>query len=196
MELMYSSQTPADVAMLERAMEAVTITTRNRILEVGSFWGHTSDEIKKWHDARSLDLEFWAIDNSSHPDFTNQQQAPCPFNGAHLIRGDSAEVFHEIPFGLDLALIDGCHCINHVILDTLHYGARVRVGGLMLFHDTSPQIQQTMKDPHGPNIPEFHNSVLAAHDLLGFPNLGWETWAEESTSGYPWGGMKVFLKIQ
>jgi hypothetical protein len=113
-----------------------------------------------------------------------------------MVFGDSAEVFHKIPYGLDVALIDGCHCVNHVILDTIHYGDRVNVGGFMMFHDTAWHIQQTMRDPHGPDIPEFHNSVLKAHTLMGFPFKNWELFAEGADTKAPWGGVTAYRKLE
>lgn len=53
-----------------------------------------------------------------------------------LTIGRSEEVAADIPDdGLDLVLIDGDHGEAQVTLDTLHYAPKVRVGGLLLFHD-------------------------------------------------------------
>jgi hypothetical protein len=95
-----------------------------------------------------------------------------------------------------VAFIDGCHCRNHVILDTLNYGEKVKLGGLMLFHDCSPEIAHTMRDPHGPNIPEFYNSVLAAHRLLKFPSINWELLFSDYERGHQYGGINVYRKVR
>lgn len=192
----YTSQTKADVALLEKALLwTVQGGMKLRVLEIGTYAGDTSREIKRWADERHIELVFIGIDNGSHPSFAGGVLPGAPFPEATMIYGDSAEVFHLVPTGLDLVLVDGCHCINHVILDTLHYGAKVRLGGVMLFHDTSPEIQQTMKDPHGPDIPEFHNSVVAAHRLMGFPTPNWKLLARAYEPGAPWGGMSVYEKV-
>lgn len=195
---MYTSQTEVDVQVLEDSLAFVCEHQSRpvRVLEIGTFNGDTSREIKAWFDRKGVPLEFWGIDQGSHPDFDKGRWPEKPFPEAHFIQGDSAEVFHLVPDGLHLVLVDGCHCVNHVILDTLHYGKKVVVGGLMLFHDTSPEIQQTMKDPHGPDIPEFHNSVLAAHKLMGFPNYEWVLWRDGFMTGAPWGGMMAYRKVE
>lgn len=200
----YTSQTKTDVEIIERVLAAAT---RGRdgitFLEVGTYHGDTSKEIKRWCDEHGSKLEFWGIDAGRHPDFKITEpmlltdavnRVPMPFPGANMVRGDSAEVFHLIPYGLDVALIDGCHCINHVILDTIHYGDRIKPGGFMMFHDTAPHIQQTMRDPHGPDIPEFYNSVLKAHTLMRFPFRNWYPAGGGCDSDAKWGGITVYQK--
>lgn len=193
----YTSQTKVDAEIIESVLaEAAKNQDSLKVLEVGTFFGETSREIKRWCDERGKKLEFWGIDAGWHPNFNQQEpiKPPLPFDGANMVYGDSAEVFHLIPFGLDVALIDGCHCVNHAILDTIHYGLRVKVGGFLMFHDTSPFVQQTMRDPHGPNIPEFHNSVNLAHCLMRFPNDSWNLFKQGFEEGAPWGGINVFQK--
>lgn len=187
---MFSSQRPKDAALILKLIEHFHQwkQTRIKFLEIGTFGGDTARGVWDRCWSHNIELEYWGIDNRS------QIHSEAPFPGANFVVGDSAEVFHLIPFDFDAVLVDGCHCINHAILDTLHYGARVKSGGYMLFHDTSPEIQQTMKDPHGPNIPEFHNSVLAAHKLLGFPFSNWARWAEDYEPGATFGGMKIYVK--
>lgn len=161
---------------------------RVKLLEVGFHTGETSRNIKQWCDDHCLTLEYWGIDNGA------QSDCQPPFPDANTIKGDSAEVFHQIPFDLDVAFIDGCHCGNHVILDTIHYGARVKWGGFMIFHDTSPELQQTMRDPHGPATPWFHNSVVAAHELMKFPTAEWSLWKSGYQAGRKIGGVTVYQK--
>lgn len=106
----------------------------------------------------------------------------------------SAESFYKVPGEFDLVLIDGCHCVNHVILDTLHYGAKVKPSGFLMFHDTAAHLQQTMRDPHGPDHPMFYNSVLQAHRLMGFPSAEWKLVMDVSEPSSKIGGMQVFQK--
>lgn len=186
--MIFGSQTDVDVDLIFRTLALAINGNSLRFLEVGVFGGDTARGVKDWCERNTLRLEYWGIDNAA------QGANIPPFSEASYILGDSAEVFHLVPYGLDAVLIDGCHCANHVILDTIHYGSRVRSGGYLIFHDTSPEIQYTMKDPHGPNIPEFHNSVLLAHKLMCWPLPGWA----EEFSGYklgaPWGGVTVYRK--
>lgn len=192
----YTSQTPEDVKVLEWVLWQSSMgRTILKVLEVGTFLGDTSNEIKKYCDRHEIALEFWGIDSGSHPDF-HGQKPPLPFEGANMVIGDSAEVFHLVPDGFDVVLLDGCHCVNHVILDTIHYSRKVRSGGFLLFHDTSPEIQHTMKDPHGPDIPEFHNSVLLAIQMMRWPQQGWWLRQDRFQKGAPWGGMRAYQKSE
>lgn len=184
--MIFGSQTDVDVATIFKTIDSAHRAKELRFLEVGVFGGDTARGVKEWCDEREIRLEYWGIDNAA------QGANIPPFPEAHYVLGDSAEVFHLIPDGFDAVLIDGCHCVNHVILDTIHYGRRVRPGGYLLFHDTSPEIQQTMKDPHGPKIPEFHNSVLLAHRLMYWPHLGWREVFNDYKRGAPWGGITVY----
>lgn len=201
----YTSQTKIDAEIIEEVLAAAANGKDHlTILEVGTYTGDTSREIKRWCDERAVVLEFWGIEAGWHPDFKIIEpmlltdalnRVPVPFPGAKLVRGDSAEVFHEIPYGLDVVLIDGCHCVNHVILDTIHYGQRVKPGGFMMFHDTAWHIQQTMRDPHGPDIPEFYNSVVKAHTLMRFPFDNWELFAEGFDKDAKFGGITCYRKL-
>jgi hypothetical protein len=186
---MFTSQRPCDVEVILNALyHSSAKTGRVKFLEVGTFGGDTANGILDWCNKNSVALDYCGIDSRA------QIHSDNPIPGSNFIVGDSAEVFHLVPNGLDVVLVDACHCINHVILDTLHYGARVRPGGFLLFHDTSREVQQTMKDPHGPDIPEFHNSVNAAHKLMGFPTQEWKLWHDVYEPGAPWGGMRMYQK--
>lgn len=192
----YTSQTKIDAEIIE---EVLASASKDRdfimVLEIGTYQGDTSREIKRWCDEHGKKLGFWGMDAGLHPEFTSGLTPPVPFPGAIMITGDSAESFRMVPYGLDVVLVDGCHCVNHVILDTIHYGARVAQGGFMMFHDTAWHIQQTMRDPHGPDIPEFYNSVNAAHLLMRFPTDNWELFAEGFDKHAKWGGMTVYRKL-
>lgn len=201
----YTSQTLVDIDIIQEVLEKATEKTDSiRFLEVGTYQGDTSREIKRWCDYHEKGLEFWGIDSGLHPEFimnknpalSSPGRPPIPFQGANMVFVDSAEAFHRIPYGLDVVLIDGCHCVNHVILDTIHYGQRVKPGGFMMFHDTAPHIQQTMRDPHGPDIPEFYNSVIKAHALMRFPFDGnWELFAEGFDKDAKFGGITCYRKL-
>lgn len=195
MTMPYTSQTKIDAEIIEEVLAmAANENDHITVLEIGTYNGDTSREIKRWCDERAVVLEFWGVEAGWHPDLAGKSKIPTAFPGANMVFGDSAEVFHRIPFGFDVVLIDGCHCVNHVILDTIHYGDRVVPGGFMMFHDTAPHIQQTMRDPHGPEIPEFYNSVNKAHLLMGFPNKNWEInkWGYDPTAA--WGGIIAYRK--
>lgn len=185
----FTSQQPSDVKLILEVMEVVHLELGSiRFLEIGTFGGSTAQGIRDWCASVDCALDYWGMDNRA------QIHSESPFPSATFIVGDSAENFHRVPFGFDIILCDACHCFNHVVLDTLHYGERVRVGGFMLFHDTNPAIQHTMKDPHGPSIPEFHNSVLLAHRIMRFPFPNWELFKEVFDEGAKFGGVQAYRK--
>lgn len=187
--MQYGALNSDDVIVLERVLFCFT-ARRLRFLEIGVYDGQTARGIRDYCSENGISLEYCGLDNG------NQNDGTLPFEGARMIKGDSAESFHLVPAQFDVVLSDGCHCVNHVILETIHYGNKVVSGGFMLFHDTSPRIQHTMKDPHGPNIPEFHNSVNLAHALLRFPFPPWKETDRRWNDASPWGGMAAFQKIQ
>lgn len=185
------SQHPEDVEVLEWALGHYK-GQPCRFLEIGVLNGQTARGIKQFCDENKIELEYWGIDPVSPEKWGCPRE---PFPGANFIQGDSAESFHLAEGPFEVALIDGCHCVNHVILDTIHYGAKVAYGGYLLFHDTNPEIQNTMRDPHGPDIWQFHNSVLEALTMIRFPTELWH-YAKDSdhVEGRKWGGMTCFRK--
>jgi len=186
------SQNPEDVEILESVLKLYSGRSC-RFLEIGVLTGQTARGIKQFCDENGVALDYWGIDPVSPEKYDKPRE---PFQGAHFIQGDSAESFHLVPENLDVVLSDGCHCVNHVILETLHYGAKVDENGFMLFHDTNPAIQQTMRDPHGSDIPQFYNSVLEAHRILEFPRYPWSFYGHRSESGRPWGGITAYRKFK
>lgn len=187
------SQNPEDVEILESVLKSYS-GKPCRFLEIGVLTGQTARGIKQFCDENKVALEYWGIDPVS-PETHNQPREPFP--GAHFVQGDSVESFHLVPLDLDIVLCDGCHCINHVMLETIHYGDRTVNGGWLLFHDTNECIQHTMRDPHGPDISQFYNSVNRAHELLKFPFYPWRRRMETTDNHLrKWGGMSAFRKEQ
>lgn len=181
--------TLVDAEVMETVLTMFRTQDVLRFLEVGTHRGGTARAVNEWCKAKGVTLEYWGIDNGL------LGTAEAPFEGAKFIEGDSAEVFYETPHCLDIAFIDGDHGGNAVILDTIHYGKRVRIGGVMLFHDTAPHIQQTMREGHGPDIPWFYNSVLAAHAVMGFPTPNWKLIFDAHDPAAKIGGMQAYLKL-
>jgi hypothetical protein len=183
----YGAMTRADMNVMDEVLAQFS-NQPIMFLEVGFHEGNTARGVWSKCKEQNTILNYWGIDSG----------AICipkpPFHEARIVIGDSAEVFHQIPHEFDVALIDGCHCMNHVILDTIHYGLRLKPGGYLMFHDTSPEIQHSMRDPHGPNIAEFYNSVLEAHRIMSFPFKGWTLIHDRYEPGAVLGGMRVFRK--
>lgn len=160
-----------------------------RICEIGAHDGGTALGIKRFVEAHGATLEYWGIE----PD---KDRVWFAWPGANLINEDSATAWTKIPDNLDLVWVDGCHCFNHVVLDTLHFSPKVRNFGFLCFHDINPQIQGVgEKQPCGPaDVPEFNVFVNGALQAIRFPWGAWEIFRES----YPldvWGcGTRAYRK--
>ena len=187
----YGAMTQTDANVLEAVLEAVVDPHRKRLsfLEIGVFKGGTARGVRDWCSTRGVELHYVGVEAGAIC------QPEAPFDGARLVVGDSIEVWKDIDDMFDCAFIDGNHGGNHVILDTLHYGAKVKVGGIMLFHDTAPQIQNDMREASGPDHPWWYNSVVDAHKLMRFPSSNWELFKSDYEAGSRIGGMTAYRKL-
>lgn len=157
-----------EACLLAVARDAVVKNRPVRVLEIGMHDGGTARGIERFVKESNWYLDYIGID----PDDGTKRPRYVPAGG-RVVVGDSSEVFSQIPGGLDLVWVDGCHCMNHVILDTLHYGRKVRPGGFMLFHDVNPKGQGKEHQYHGPDEPEFGLAIDMAHEAIEFP---WSPW--------------------
>lgn len=186
----YGAILQEDVEVLEACLEKLCSPGAIvRICEIGAHDGGTALGIKRYVEAKGCTLEYWGIDPDPH---RNKFIWP----GATLLQGDSAIEWHQVPGDLDLVWVDGCHCKNHVILDTVNFSSKVRNFGFMLYHDINPQIQLIgEKQPCGPaNVPEFNVCVNHALEAIRWPWGAWEFFRES----YPldvWGcGTRAYRK--
>lgn len=186
----YGAIVMEDVGILESCLEKLCSPGATvRICEIGAHDGGTALGIKRYVEAHGCTLEYWGIE----PD---RARIPFIWPGATLINEDSATAWTQVPDNLDLVWVDGCHCINHVVLDTLHFSRKVRDSGFILFHDTNPAIQLIgEKQPCGPaEAPEFKVCVNYALSSIRWPWGWWELFGES----YPldqWGcGTRAYRK--
>lgn len=186
----YGAITNTDAEVLEAALGALLPLEQIDVLEIGTHRGGTARGIKAWCESHKRKLSYTGIENGAIC------LAEKPFVEAQMIFGDSIMVSHLAPPDVDLVFVDGNHDGNHVILETLLYGAKVRQGGFMLFHDTAPHIQQTMPEAEGPaGVPWFCNSVNAAHALMGFPTKEWKLHKSAYDPSRNLGGMTAYQKL-
>jgi Methyltransferase domain len=187
----YGAMTKTDADVLEAVLEAVADRHRKTLsfLEVGVHTGGTARGVQDWCMGHGFQLHYVGVESGAICTPT------VPFEGARLVVGDSIVVWKDIDCMFDCAFIDGDHGGNHVILDTLHYGAKVKVGGIMVFHDTAPEIQHDMREAEGPDHPWWYNSVLDAHKLLRFPSNNWELFETAYEKGSRIGGMTAYRKL-
>lgn len=184
----FGSITEEDAQVIEATLEQLVPLSKVKWLEVGMYRGGTGVGVRDFLATRNVELEWLGIDAGYIV------EPSSPFPGATVIKGRSEEVYPSIPNDFDGIFIDGCHCRNHVILDALNYGAKVKPGGFLLFHDTSPFAQGKDKQPCGPDLPEFYISTLAAFKLIGWPMSGWTLFMEKYRDGLPLGGVRSYRK--
>jgi len=186
----YGLLTAADAALLATQLSDVSRrfpTGTLNILEIGIHEGKTARAIARHLEGLERSFQFFGVDNGKDMDIQ------APFVGAVLINGDSADVYNAVPNTLHLAFIDGCHCINHVALDYLHYGRKVVQGGILVFHDTGALMQG--KDyQHGPDMPDFYAATRRALDLVGIAgDKRWRMVAESDAED--WGGCRAYERV-
>ena len=174
----YGAILQEDVDVLEACLSIIASACKAqgrfaKICEIGMHDGNTARGIENFLKAQGVSMTYWGIDPLTEE--VNKRPRYRPANCLEII-GDSAEVFNQVPDQLDLVWVDGCHCRNHVILDTVNYESKVRPGGFICYHDINPFGQGLLNEHqyHGPNIPEFALAVTEALRLIRFPWAPWQ----------------------
>ncbi len=192
----YGAITNRDAAVLEAVLKDIGCRHDKSgtmvpfdVLEIGTHMGGTARGIKDWCEVNGYALRYIGIESGAICTPT------VPFDGATLVVGDSINCDYQIQGLFDLVYVDGCHDGLHVVFETISYGKKVRRNGFMLFHDTAPHIQQTMREAAGPDTPFFYNSVNAAHEFMGFPTKEWVLWKEDYDPDAKVGGMRAYRKV-
>lgn len=185
----FGAITRVDATVMNHVLEDLKFNFDHiNMLEIGMYDGGTGRGVKNFCINNGLNFNYWAVDSGAIC------EPKPPFPEANLVIGDSAYVYHQIPYNFNLILIDGCHCINHVILDTVHYSSHAVVNGFMVFHDTSPLAQSIDQQPcfeKGQHI-DFHTSVNEALAMIHWPWEGWTLTKDEWEPENPLGGMRSY----
>ncbi len=130
---MFGLLTKADqICMIEILTANAAQFNAIRFLEIGVEGGGTARGVYDFCKTKDLPLEYLGIDN--------QRDRPVkpPFPGAEVLIGDSSDLWWRIDRSFTFIFIDGCHCINHVMLDFIHYWPMLEEGGVLAFHDYHP----------------------------------------------------------
>ena len=132
----YGAIVNEDVEVLEWCLRQLVRPNDDvSILEIGTHDGGTAMGMMRFLESIGGAIDYYGID----PDNGSHRPRHLP-GGARIIIGDSAEVYDQVPYDHDLVWVDGCHCFNHVVLDTMHYAPKVRMGGFICYHDINPEI--------------------------------------------------------
>ena len=109
--------------------------TKLRLIEIGVCAGSTAKGMRNFLDKNQIPFEYYGVDSG------RDGKIQVPFEGANLVLGDSIKVYYKVPGKFHFVFVDGCHCINHTMLDFIHYGEKMEIGGYILLHDASPYVQ-------------------------------------------------------
>jgi len=187
----YGAITEKDAEVFDMLFAAIPKRTV-KVLEIGVWKGDTARGMKSACEFNGNACEYTGIDAQRHAD------PDPPFPGARYIVKPSEEAWEDVRDQLfDLIFVDGCHCLNHVSLDTALYSQFVAPGGYMVFHDASPLLQGVQKNPwvHGhDDLPVHRTHVLKALELLGWPNAKWRLVTHQFDPASDIGGMIVFQR--
>lgn len=179
-----------DAQVIEATLEQLVPRGKVKWLEIGMFQGGTGIGVRDFLSVRNVELEWFGIDAGYIT------EPVVPFSGAMVIKGRSEEVYPSVPNDFDGIFIDGCHCRNHVILDTMNYTSKVRVGGFLIFHDCGKSSQGKDKQPCGPDRSEFYISTLTAFEMMKWPTPDWELFMEKEREDCPLGGTRSYRKLR
>lgn len=117
-------------------LDDLCVTLKNqfgaiRFLEIGVFGGATAFGL--YERAEQINCPI-------HCEGVDIPQGRPPFESIKdyvFHEGDSMDMWRTFGGEFNLLFIDGCHCVNHSMMDFLNYSPMVVVGGYCLFHDTA-----------------------------------------------------------
>lgn len=204
----YGILTPTDIETLERSLAVVADRFASLDpfpwFEIGLHTGETSRGVREYLWQRGIRQQHYVGIDSER----DLPIAP-PFSEAVLVLGDSMFAHDRVPGqGYAWGFIDGCHCINHVAMDFIHYGTRIRSGGLLVFHDTARHFQGTRLSEQ----PDTRTGIGVRAALAGLGLLAptvadataaidgppmrpdWRCIDLVEDAAYPMGGVAVFEK--
>lgn len=112
-----------------------------RMLEIGVFSGDTVRGV--YRRAKEIDCPVECVG----VDFEKYRPNPTPDPSYQFFSGDSMDMWRDMTGNCEFLFIDGCHCVNHSMMDFCNYSPFVEVGGYCLFHDTALPKDQFSQEP-------------------------------------------------
>lgn len=162
-------------------------------LEIGVHEGKTSRGIRDFIKARGRDLWHTCIDNQR--DF----KMDAPFYESRFIIGNSEEVHGQVrDDSQEFILVDGNHNLRHTILDFVLYNSKLKIGGIMAFHDCGSHIG--LVDYQGEGDRNDPDNWIACRKALSFLGLidnkfpGFELILDIADPSHPTGGIIAIRK--
>lgn len=188
----YGMMTKTDYETMDRILDAVCRRVRGpvvRVLEIGVNRGDTARGIKARIEELGKAVDYVGIE-------AEMRAFAAPFDSATMIYDDSTNA-HVCDIGpFDFILVDGCHCKAHVITDFFLYKNRLSKGGIIAFHDTSPEIAP-MQDyqGHGPRVHEFCICVREALAMLPMSKMDFLLVEDAWDPAGIIGGIMAYVKL-
>lgn len=164
--------------------------------EIGVHKGNGSRGIHQFLSDKGRINFHTGIDNN------HDLQVSPPFPGCNLIIGNSIEVYNQIADNSQhFILIDGCHNYPMTMADFLVYSDKVRIGGLIAFHDTGDQIKpftdyQGMGSKEDPDMYIACRKAVIKLGLIDNEFSGWKLMLDASDKQFHTGGITVVQKIK
>lgn len=194
----YGMITDDDAGALESCLLVTSASAKEnnvpfKILEIGVCHGGTSRGIKNFLDSNGIPFIYYGVDNQ------RDKLIEVPFDGANIYLGESSEVAYSLPDDFNFILIDGCHCLEHVIIDFTIYSNKLSKDGMIAFHDTGKRAQEKNDyQGHGdPNNRNYYIAVKKAIKLLKIEErLDFEKIIEVDNLKSNFGGITVYKKIK
>jgi hypothetical protein len=118
----------------------------------------------------------------------------------HFIEGKSTdiEIINNLKNDFHFIFIDACHCRLHVLKDLKSYHKKVKIGGYLGLHDTSPTFQggteQPKTDECDPEDTHIH-VVKGINDFNPEAN-GYTQIIEEYNKKIYYGGVRIYKRLK
>ena len=132
--------------------------------ECGLYNGRTTSGVNEYLKSKGVEYNLTGIDN-----FKDKEELVFYPANAKLIQGSSIEVYNQLPDNSQhFIMIDANHTFPYVIADTYCYMSKVKVGGILMYHDAAPHAQNKSWQRMGNEADEDMNiSVLKALRKIG-----------------------------
>lgn len=168
-----------------------------KILEVGTAHGHFLKSMHLYLEAIKIkNTQAYGIDSMLH------NHDPRFFNGVdiHYVKGKSTDekIINSLNNDFHFIFIDACHCRVHVLKDLISYHNKVKIGGCLGLHDTSPKFQGGTEQPKTDECDQedTHINVLKGIQDFDIENKGFELIIDEYDNQKYWGGVRIYKRIK
>lgn len=138
-KLKFGLMTGSDEKTLLKTMELVNDAFPEGVIntfECGVRKGESSRAIHQFFTDRGRINFHTGLDNE------RDVKDGSPFDGCNFIVGNSIEVYNNLQNeSQHFGFIDACHNYPYSLADILLYSDKIKIGGFLAIHDTSPQIK-------------------------------------------------------